>query len=153
MVSRRRWLNAVGGGAMVGVLAACGRQDGSSGQSAKSAAPVVLEFQHRWEGARTQVIDQVVADYQQQHPQVKINSLLVFGSGEGYFDGMPYDKILAQIASGTPPDVIMIGSDVASAWARRGSALRPDGGASDERPAKRARSTGRGSPRQPDAAG
>ncbi len=125
MISRRQWLTAAGSGAMAGVLASCGRQDGSSVQSMKSAAPVVLEFQHRWEGARTQVLDQVVADYQQQHPQVKINSLLVFGSGEGYFDGMPYDKILAQIASGTPPDVIMIGSDVAAAWARRGSALRP----------------------------
>ena len=28
---------------------------------------------------------------------------MVFGSGQGFFD--PYDKILAQIAAGTPPTI------------------------------------------------
>ena len=56
---------------------------------------------------------------------MRVNSQLVFGNGEGFFDGMPYDKILAQISAGTPPDVIMMGSDVAAAWARRQGALRP----------------------------
>ncbi|MBI3973290.1 MAG: extracellular solute-binding protein [Chloroflexi bacterium] len=125
-LSRRR-LVAAGGSALAGAaLAACGRgTETIGGDAAKSTQPVTLEFQHRWEGARTEVIDRVVATYQQQKPHVRVNSQLVFGSGEGFFDGMPYDKILTQIAAGTPPDVVMMGSDVASAWARRGSALRP----------------------------
>jgi ABC-type glycerol-3-phosphate transport system substrate-binding protein len=108
----------------LGALAACG-QDVGGGGSAKNLPPVTLEFQHRWEGARTEVIDKVVAAYQQQMPNVRVNSQLVFGNGDGFFDGMPYDKILAQIAAGTPPDVVMMGSDVAAAWAKRGGALRP----------------------------
>jgi sn-glycerol 3-phosphate transport system substrate-binding protein len=114
-------ITGAAGGASAVALAACGQEVGSG---SKSLAPVTLEFQHRWEGARTEVIDRVVAAYQQARPNVRVNSQLVFGSGEGFFDGMPYDKILAQIAGGTPPDVIMMGSDVASAWARRGTALR-----------------------------
>jgi ABC-type glycerol-3-phosphate transport system substrate-binding protein len=76
-----------------------------AGGSAKSMPPVTLEFLHRWEGSRTEVIDKVVATYQQQMPNVRVNSQLVFGNGDGFFDGMPYDKILAQISAGTPPDV------------------------------------------------
>ena len=120
----RRQLLAIGSGgsAALTLLAACGQDTG--GGTAKSLAPVTLEFQHRWEGARTEVIDKIVAAYQQTQPNVRVSSQLVFGSGDGFFDGMPYDKILAQIAGGTPPDVVMMGSDVAAAWAKRGTALR-----------------------------
>src|SRR5919199_2967335 len=107
-----------------GVLAACGASQGGGANPAPSNGPVTLEFLHRWEGARTAVIEKVVADYQALKPNVKVNSQLVFGDGPGFFDGMPYDKILTQIAAGTPPDVIMMGSDIAAAWARRGNALR-----------------------------
>ena len=126
-MSRRRVLVAATPAGATAALAACGQAGGSGaagGGEAKSAQPVTLEFQHRWEGARTEVIDKVVAAYQQEKPNVRVNGLLVFGSGDGYFDGMPYDKILAQVSAGTPPDVIMMGSDVAAAWARRGTALR-----------------------------
>jgi ABC-type glycerol-3-phosphate transport system substrate-binding protein len=124
--TRRGLLRTAAGltaGAALG--AACGAPaPGASGPAVPSTEPVRLEFQHRWEGARTEVVDRIVADYRRLHPNVQIESQLVFGSGQGFFDGMPYDKILTQIAAGTPPDVIMMGSDVASAWARRGNALR-----------------------------
>ena len=127
--SRRRVLGGAGAAALGGaLLAACGAGTGATGAesgAARSAQPVTLEFLHRWEGARTEVIERVVGAYRQQHPNVQINNQLVFGNGDGFFDGMPYDKILAQIAAGTPPDVIMMGSDVAAAWARRGGVLRP----------------------------
>ncbi|HEX2517745.1 MAG TPA: extracellular solute-binding protein, partial [Chloroflexota bacterium] len=123
--SRRRLLLAGAGGVTGLALGACGTAGGRDGGPAPGAQPVTLEFQHRWEGARTEVVDRVVALYQQARPQVRVNSQLVFGNGEGFFDGMPYDKILAQISAGTPPDVIMMGSDVAAAWARRQGALRP----------------------------
>ena len=123
MVSRRTLMAAGASGGLALALAACGQETGGT-SGTKSLAPVTLEFLHRWEGARTEVIDRIVGAYQQTQPNVKINSQLVFGSGEGFFDGMPFDKILAQIAAGTPPDVIMMGSDVASAWAKKGGALR-----------------------------
>ena len=122
MVSRRSLIQGAATGGVAMALAACGQQ--SEGGAGKSLPPVTLEFQHRWEGARTEVIDKIVAAYIQTQPNVKVNNQLVFGSGDGFFDGMPFDKILAQIAAGTPPDVIMMGSDIAAAWAKRGSALR-----------------------------
>lgn len=124
MVSRRRVMAAAAGSTMVLAAAACGQEAAGTSGGKKSLAPVTLEFQHRWEGARTELIDKVVAAYQQQQPNVKITNQLVFGNGDGFFDGMPFDKILAQIAAGTPPDVIMMGSDVAAAWAKKGGALR-----------------------------
>ena len=124
MITRRQLMATGAAGAVVtatGALAACGQE---AGGGTKTLGPVTIEFLHRWEGARTEVIDKIVANYQQTQPNVKVNSQLVFGSGEGFFDGMPFDKILAQIAAGTPPDVIMMGSDVAAAWAKKGGALR-----------------------------
>jgi ABC-type glycerol-3-phosphate transport system substrate-binding protein len=116
-VTRRGLLGTVASltaGATLG--AACGGpSSGASRPAVPSTEPVRLEFQHRWEGARTEVIDRIVADYRHLHPNVQIENQLVFGSGQGFFDGMPYDKILTQIAAGTPPDVIMMGSDIASA--------------------------------------
>src|SRR5919199_1362073 len=117
----------VGGGtalAPAALLVACGANASGGANYAPASEPVTLEFLHRWEGARTPVIDQIVAQYQSAKPNVHVNSQLVFGDGPGFFDGMPYDKILTQIAAGTPPDVIMMGSDIAAAWARRGNALR-----------------------------
>jgi ABC-type glycerol-3-phosphate transport system substrate-binding protein len=123
--TRRAVVGAAGAG-LAALAAACGAAaDAGPGSAAPSAEPVTLEFQHRWEGARTAVVDQLVADYQRLKPNVRVNGQLVFGSGQGFFDGMPYDKILSQIAAGTPPDVVMMGSDIAAAWARRGNALRP----------------------------
>ncbi|MGH2370753.1 MAG: ABC transporter substrate-binding protein, partial [Chloroflexota bacterium] len=122
--SRRRLLRTatIGGGATA--LAGCGPAEAPSAGAGKSAQPVSLEFQHRWEGSRKDLIDKLIAEYRAAKPHVQIDNQLVFGSGEGFFDGMPYDKILTQVAAGTPPDVIMIGSDMAAAWARRGTALR-----------------------------
>jgi ABC-type glycerol-3-phosphate transport system substrate-binding protein len=123
---RRRLLGAAGSAsAGAALVAACGLQGSGAPSGGPSQEPVTLEFQHRWEGARTDVVEQVVASYRALHPQVKIESQMVFGDGPGFFDGMPYDKILAQIAAGTPPDVVMMGSDIAAAWARKGGALRP----------------------------
>ena len=53
-------------------------------------------------------------------PNVKITNQLVFGAGEGYLDGMPYDKILTQIVAGTGPDVFMVGSLQALDFASKG---------------------------------
>jgi ABC-type glycerol-3-phosphate transport system substrate-binding protein len=123
-LSRRRLVLHGGAGTVGALVVACGQGSGVGTGASKSQQPVSIEFQHRWEGSRTAVIDKVVAAFQQEKPHIRVDSQLVFGSGEGFFDGMPYDKILTQIAAGTPPDVLMMGSDVAAAWSKRGSALR-----------------------------
>src|SRR5262245_5014213 len=75
----RRALLGAGTVAAAGVAAACGASQPGGAGPAPSSEPVTLEFLHRWEGARTAVIDQVVADYQRLKPNVKVNSQLVFG--------------------------------------------------------------------------
>jgi hypothetical protein len=50
----------------------------------------------------------------------------VFAAGAEFFDGMPYDKILAQIARRHAADVVMMGSDIASAWSRGQRPARAD---------------------------
>lgn len=111
------------GASLAGACRLPGRSTGESQQARRQ--PVTLEFLHRWEGAREPLIGQVLAQFQQEFPHITVNSQLVFGSGPEYFDGMPYDKIFTLIVAGTPPDVIMMGSDIAALWARRGNALLP----------------------------
>jgi multiple sugar transport system substrate-binding protein len=106
------------------VLAACtprrsGEQGAAPGQITQ---PVTIIFQHRWEGVRERLVQTQVQDFAVIQPKVTIDNQLVFCSGgEGCFDGMPYDKILAQIAADQPPDVVMVGSEIASDWAHRGA--------------------------------
>jgi ABC-type glycerol-3-phosphate transport system substrate-binding protein len=127
-LSRRSALLHVGAASIAGtaLISACRMPGRSAGEAQKMPQqPVTLEFLHRWEGPREPLIAQVLLQFQQQHPSITVNSQLVFGTGPEYFDGMPYDKIFTLIVAGTPPDVIMMGSDVAALWARRGNALLP----------------------------
>jgi ABC-type glycerol-3-phosphate transport system substrate-binding protein len=122
----RRTVLALTAGAAVGVLAACRQPGRTAGeQPPAEQRPATLELLHRWEGAREPVMAEIVAAFQKQYPHITVNNQLVFGSGPEYFDGMPYDKIFTTIVAGTPPDVIMMGSDIAALWARRGNALLP----------------------------
>jgi ABC-type glycerol-3-phosphate transport system substrate-binding protein len=72
------------------------------------AAPAAVEFYHRWDGNREPLMAAQIADFKQVQPNVTINQSMVIGSGEGYYDGMPLDKIISMVAAGNPPDVIMI---------------------------------------------
>ena len=84
---------------------------------------MTVDFQHRWEGVREPLIAQQVEGFAALQPNIKINNQNVFcsGSAEGCYGGMPYDKIYAQIAAGTPPDAFMVQSDYASDFSGKGA--------------------------------
>src|SRR5262249_49619787 len=108
----RRRLLAAGGAttAAIPLLVACGAP-GEAQLSQQSAQPATVVFQHRWEGTREPLVQAQVADFQQLNPKIKIDNQLVFCQGDSCPGGMPYDKILAQISGGMPPDLFMVSSD------------------------------------------
>jgi ABC-type glycerol-3-phosphate transport system substrate-binding protein len=100
---------------------ACG---GEQPPRSEPAQPVTLEFMHRWDASRTPLVEQQVKAFEAEHPKITINNQMVFGSGDGFRDGFPYDKVFAMIVGGTPPDVFMTLSFIAVDFALKG-ALRP----------------------------
>lgn len=95
-----------------GVLAACGAGGGTAPSAqtggAKAAAPATVEFHHRWDGNREPLMNAQIDDFKKIQPNITINQSMVLCSGEGCYDGMPLDKIIAMMAAGNPPDAIMI---------------------------------------------
>lgn len=61
-----------------------------------SAAKVQIVYWHGWGGEEKQVLDEVVAQFNQANPDIEVEAVTIFGS---------YDKLLTAIAAGTPPDV------------------------------------------------
>lgn len=106
------------------LLSACGAQAGPApaGQ-AQLKEVVTVDFQHRWEGVREPLVAKQIEDFAAVQPNVKINNQNVYCSGsmDGCVGGMPYDKIYAQIAAGTPPDLFMTSSDFASDFSSKGA--------------------------------
>jgi multiple sugar transport system substrate-binding protein len=120
--ARRTLLRA--GAAGVGgafLLGACGGLGSSSGTPGQFKEAVTVDFQHRWEGVREPLIEQQVSGFATLQPNIKVNAQNVYCSGEACPGGMPYDKVYAQIAAGTPPDVVMLFSDYASDFSAKGA--------------------------------
>ncbi|MBI3970745.1 MAG: extracellular solute-binding protein [Chloroflexi bacterium] len=113
--SRRRML---GGTMLAGaaLLAACGEAAPSGGTSSPSAIRGTVDFYHEWDGVRTKLVDEIVADFQAQNPNITIKPTLSRGS-------ISMDKIFASIAAGDPPDVTMILTHTGAVWAHK-TALR-----------------------------
>jgi ABC-type glycerol-3-phosphate transport system substrate-binding protein len=121
-VTRRR-LVELGGVATVFLASACAGAAGSasSGQGQLKES-VTIDFQHRWEGVREPLVAKQVQDFAALQPNLRINNQNVYCSGtEGCTGGMPYDKVYAQIAAGTPPDIFMVFSDAASDFSSKGA--------------------------------
>jgi multiple sugar transport system substrate-binding protein len=109
--TRRRFITTKGAtAAVLPLLAACGAP-GEAPPGQQSTQPATVLFQHRWEGAREPLVQAQVTAFQQLNPKIKIDNQLVFCQGDSCPGGMPYDKILAQISAGTPPDLFMVSSD------------------------------------------
>jgi multiple sugar transport system substrate-binding protein len=114
--SRRR---VVGVAAPLGaaLVAACAGTPGTGGTSAGgSAARGTIDFYHEWDGVRTKLVDEIIADFQAQHPAITVKPTLSRGN-------ISMDKIFAAIAAGDPPDVTMILTHTGAVWAHK-TALR-----------------------------
>jgi multiple sugar transport system substrate-binding protein len=93
------------------LASACGQPaatigGGASGKPLAQASEI--DFYHRWDGVREPLMAAQIEDFKKIQPNIKINQSMVIGSGEGFYDGMPYDKIITMLAAGNPPDVIMV---------------------------------------------
>ena len=83
-----------------------------------AAEEVTITLWHGWTGAWTHVIDEVIEMFEEAHPGIKVNALVV-----------PYDerdtKLMAAIAAGDPPDIIYTMGNVIS-YAARGAIIPID---------------------------
>jgi len=62
---------------------------------------VTIQFWHVWGGARLDMIEAMIADFEAENPNIKVEQTLLD-------QGDMVQKYLTSIASGTPPDVIMV---------------------------------------------
>ncbi|MBI3971087.1 MAG: extracellular solute-binding protein [Chloroflexi bacterium] len=126
-MTRRRYLGwaalTLGGVAAV----ACGRSAAPGSDQTQpppqSKESVTLDFQHRWDGAQREplVVEQIRA-FEQKYPHITVNvTMNLHAAGEGVAGGVPIGKILAAIAAGTPPDVLMIHANDALGLTEKGA--------------------------------
>src|SRR5205085_12091879 len=97
---------------LVGLLgAACG-QAAAPSAGGQSSAPVSLEMFHEWDGVRTKLVEDMVADFHQLHPNITVKPTLSRGN-------ISMDKIFATLVSGTPPDVVNIRTETGLVWSNK----------------------------------
>jgi multiple sugar transport system substrate-binding protein len=84
-------------------LTGCGADDGAAG------GPVTIDFWHGQTDDALAVLEDLVADFQRRHPNVRVNM------GGGVLSDAMLQKVLAALAAGSYPDVAYIfGSDLAN---------------------------------------
>ncbi|HUV06806.1 MAG TPA: extracellular solute-binding protein, partial [Spirochaetia bacterium] len=89
-------------------------------EAASKAGPAEITFWHIWDGTRTPLIEQEIADFNKIHPEIKVSHTLIAAQGM-------QEKYLTAIAGGDPPNVIMIrGADI-PAFASRKALVLLDG--------------------------
>jgi multiple sugar transport system substrate-binding protein len=102
--TRRAALRALLGSGSVGVLAACGVQQGSGGsetQSAGATAPAgEIVFMTPWSGVQLEIMNEVNALFSQKFPRIKVNVSPQPSNG--------YDGIVASFAAGAAPDTLWV---------------------------------------------
>ncbi|HBY97919.1 MAG TPA: hypothetical protein DEP84_28930, partial [Chloroflexi bacterium] len=92
----------------------------TAAQAAPTSAPAVVsakgtvKFWHVWGGDRQPIMEKVIANFQQQNPDIKIEHTVLSQQGL-------YEKYLTAIAGGDPPEVMMIHSRQMPAFADKGS--------------------------------
>jgi len=121
------------------VLAACGggqatpaatMQEPAAATEAPAAAqteapaagsePVTIQFWHVWGGPRLEMIDSMLADFKQLHPNITVEHTLLDQSDM-------VEKYLTAITSGSPPDVIMVhGSNFFQSFASQNALMSLD---------------------------
>ncbi|MBN1317502.1 MAG: ABC transporter substrate-binding protein [Anaerolineales bacterium] len=85
-----------------------------------AAEPVTIKFWHVWGGARLEMIDAMIADFNVEYPNITVEHTLLDQADM-------VQKYLTAIASGDPPDVIMVhGANFFQAFADQGALMPLD---------------------------
>jgi len=105
--------------AAVGAAAAALMLSGCSGQAAKqdegsADKPVSIRFSWWGDEARATLTEDVVADFEKAHPNIKVKT------EPGAFDGY-FDRLATATAAGDAPDVITLGGAYPLEYAARGA--------------------------------
>jgi multiple sugar transport system substrate-binding protein len=103
VLSRRDVLRGALGLTAGATLAGCGVDEGAAG------GPVTIDFWHGQTDTALLVLEDLVADFERGHPNVRVNM------GGGVLSDAMLQKVLAALAAGSYPDVAYIfGSDLAN---------------------------------------
>lgn len=72
------------------------------------AEPVTIRFHYRGGGARTEVVEEWIAEFEKQNPDIKVEWEIPSGSWQ--------DKLLVSMAAGSAPDVVEFWETSPSSW-------------------------------------
>ena len=82
--------------------------------------PVTVQFWHVWGGARLEMIEAMIADFQALYPHITVEHTLLDQTDM-------VQKYLTAVASGSPPDVIMVhGANFFQSFADQGALMALD---------------------------
>lgn len=76
------------------------------------AEPVTIRFHYRGGGARTEVVEEWIAEFEKQNPDIKVEWEIPSGSWQ--------DKLLVSMAAGSAPDVVEFWGNFAQQLGRNG---------------------------------
>ncbi|HEX2033656.1 MAG TPA: extracellular solute-binding protein [Chloroflexota bacterium] len=93
----RRGVIAAGAGG----LAACGLPQGTGGGAGHGTTPATVTMWHIWDGNRTAPFQKALDTLSEQRPHLRVDPTVFNTSAE------TEQKIVAAVAAGTPPDVLM----------------------------------------------
>lgn len=102
-LSRRSMLKLMGGVAAASALAACvpAVAPAPAGEAAAPAqAPITIRFWNVWGAAREELMNQIIARFEEENPGIKVQNLV-----------QPFERreenLFTALASGDPPEVLM----------------------------------------------
>lgn len=103
-ISRRTMLKLMGGVAATGMVAACAPAvapaPGGGGAAAPAQSEVTIRFWNVWGAAREELMNQIIAKFEEENPGVKVENLV-----------QPFERreenLFTALASGDPPEVLM----------------------------------------------
>lgn len=108
----KKWLKSIGLVTSVSTLAAGVIMNSSAVASAESHNVVQLTYWNMWSGIWEKLIQQLVAEFNQTHPNIHVNVLSIPGNNAE-------DKLLTAIAAGDPPDVFTEWNPYVAAFAQK----------------------------------
>ena len=118
--TRRTLLSAAVAGAPGALLAACGQ--GAPAPTGQSSAPVTVTMWHIWDTTRVEPFHRSLQMLTEQRPNIRIDPTVMAVAP----DREKEQKITAVIASGDPPDLLMVNQGIFASVAGAGSIVPLD---------------------------